>query len=174
MTTCPRCRLKWGQSEEERGLLFAVIGLAFANWPERHKFQPTDAEHLRAWLAIEVGHYEALKVERLDGERLDDIVAMGKFFSNGRKDFRLVGVDGGLELRRPRTMKKDLPIKEFRPMATKIYELLEDVTGVSPEVYKVNKDRSHEPSRISAKGPQAGLGTSQGMLRALRQPDQAG
>lgn len=144
MTTCPRCRLKWGQSEEERGLLFAVISLAFKSWPERHKFQPTDAEHLRAWLAIEVGHYEALRVERLDGERLDDIVAMGKFFCGGRKDFRLVGVDGGLELRRPRTMRKGLSIKEFRPMACKIYELLEDVTGVTPETYKANKHLADE------------------------------
>jgi hypothetical protein len=132
--------LKWGQSEEERGLLFAVIGLAFENWPHSHKFQPMDAEHLRAWLAIEVGHYDALTVERLDGERLDDIVAMGKFFCGGRKDFRLVGVGGGLELRRPRTMKKALPIKEFRPMAAKIYELIEAATGITPESYKANRE----------------------------------
>jgi hypothetical protein len=120
--------------------LFAVIGLAFENWPHNHKFQPMDAEHLRAWLAIEVGHYDALTVERLDGERLDDIVAMGKFFCGGRKDFRLVGVGGGLELRRPRTMKKVLPIKEFRAMATKVYEIIEAATGITPEIYKANRE----------------------------------
>ena len=36
---------------------FAVIAAAFNHWPESHRFQPDNEEHLRAWLLVRAGHH---------------------------------------------------------------------------------------------------------------------
>jgi len=64
-------------------------------------------------------------------------------FTEGKEYFEVRAVGKGVEIIRPRTMKKSaLHIREFRQMATKIYEIIETITGISPEVYKANKDKA--------------------------------
>ena len=48
------------RSDPHHRLLFAVIARAFSNWPEGDKFQPADAEHLRAYLLIKAGHFNKI------------------------------------------------------------------------------------------------------------------
>jgi len=62
--TCSACgqTRKRIRSEPDHRRFFALIAAAFANWPESHKFQPSNAEHLRAWLTIHAGHYDIVTV----------------------------------------------------------------------------------------------------------------
>jgi len=39
-TRCPNCKQTIGRSRAEHDTLFGVIGMAFENWPEKHRFQP--------------------------------------------------------------------------------------------------------------------------------------
>ena len=55
------------RSIDQHRRLFAVIAATFANWPERHPFQPQDAEHLRAWLLVKAKH-STVKTFYLDGD----------------------------------------------------------------------------------------------------------
>jgi len=146
-----------GRSQAEHDTLFGVIDAAFQNWPESHPFRPTDAEHLRAWLAIEVGHTEALEVPGLSPEQ---IVQLGLFFSGGQKRFRVGRCGETLVVLRPLTMKKrELPVDDFRAMAERIYALIEDVTGITVESYKASK--GHEQP-VHARAPQALHRTGEG------------
>lgn len=92
------------QSDEERGLWFGVLGMAYANWPEQYDFQPDDAEHLRHWALIEIGFCDTLEI---DGAMPHEaIIRIGLAFSHGKKHFRLARSGGGYLLRIPRSMKK--------------------------------------------------------------------
>lgn len=142
MTTCPRCGLKWGQSDDERGLLFGVISMAFDNWPESHPYQPPTSEHLRGWLALRVNHLTVVRIPRARGLDRDGLRRIADIFSEDKIYYEANATKSEIEISVPRTMKKALPIKEFRPMACKIYEIIEQATGISPEVYKHNKDKA--------------------------------
>jgi hypothetical protein len=126
---CPTCRRVAGRSREEHNLLFAVIAQAFDNWPESHAFQPSDAEHLRAWLLIEAGHYEAMAAT--SSMSATDIAEMGRFFMGGRKEFRIVRRRGRLAVLRPATIRKSVlgPTK-YREVSRAVYEIIEGVTGI--------------------------------------------
>lgn len=54
---CPMCGApKRHRSDVHHKFVFKAISAAFANWPDAHAFQPTDAEHLRAYLLLKIGH----------------------------------------------------------------------------------------------------------------------
>lgn len=61
---CPHCGgiLHKHRSEPDHRRFFGLISAAFANWPERHDFQPSSAEHLRAWLLCKAGHYDVTTI----------------------------------------------------------------------------------------------------------------
>lgn len=61
---CPNCGQPMKQrSMDHHRLFFAFIREVYRNWPEDHPFQPKNAEHLRGWLLIQVGHYEETEIE---------------------------------------------------------------------------------------------------------------
>lgn len=141
MPTCPKCKLSWGRSDEEHNLLFGVIALAFENWPHAHEFKPADAEHLRAWLAIEAEHFEALTVPADIAAKPHSIAAVGMFLCNGRRHFRMGTSNGKLVLLRPLTMRKgEIKVQEFRAMSARIFEIVESITGITPDQYKANQE----------------------------------
>ena len=143
MTTCPRCKLTWGRSDEEHNTLFGVIGMAFENWPEHYEYQPNTTEKLRGWLAIQAHHSTVLALPQVRGMDRESAALIADMFTDGKEYFEVRAVGKGVEVIRPRTMKKAaLHIREFRQMATLIYEIIETITGISPEVYKANKDRA--------------------------------
>lgn len=67
--TCESCGqpLKRARSEPDHRRFFALIAAAYANWPERHEFQPSSSEHLRAWLICKAGHYDVTTIPIEDG-----------------------------------------------------------------------------------------------------------
>lgn len=44
------------RSLDQHNRFFAVVAALFDQWPERHPFQPDNAEHLRAWLLVKAKH----------------------------------------------------------------------------------------------------------------------
>jgi len=44
------------RSLEQHRRFFSVVSAVFNHWPERHPFQPENAEHLRAWLLVKAKH----------------------------------------------------------------------------------------------------------------------
>lgn len=57
---CPACSFEFTPTAKKRSLpahrrYFAMIGATFVNWPERHPYQPIDAEALRIYLQMEAG-----------------------------------------------------------------------------------------------------------------------
>lgn len=44
------------RSYQQHKRFFAVCAAAFDHWPERHAFQPDNAEHLRSWLLVKAKH----------------------------------------------------------------------------------------------------------------------
>ena len=143
MTTCPRCNLKWGRSDEEHNTLFGVIGMAFENWPEQYEYQPNTPEKLRGWLAIQVGHYDTLSLPQIRGLDLESASKVADLFTDGKQYYEVRPAGKGAEILRPRTMKKsELRVQVFRRMATDVYELIEVITTITPETYKKNRGKA--------------------------------
>lgn len=44
------------RSLQQHKRFFAVVAAAHHHWPESHKFQPENAEHLRSWLLVRAKH----------------------------------------------------------------------------------------------------------------------
>ena len=124
-------------------MFFGVVAMAAFNWPERMQFQPEGnkkeaAEHLRAWLLVEVGHCEALFVpnEMVRGDPAK-IVEIGKFFCDGKKHFRLKQAPGGMSISRPLSIKKtECKVDVFRDVSHAVFEIIDAATGITPELYK--------------------------------------
>ncbi len=51
---CPNCKRPWRSGPQHRRL-FGVVRAAYQNWPEKHEFQPSSSQHLRAWLLVKAG-----------------------------------------------------------------------------------------------------------------------
>jgi hypothetical protein len=45
------------RSIDQHRRFFAVLAAVRQHWPESHRFQPDNAEHLRAWLLVRAGHH---------------------------------------------------------------------------------------------------------------------
>lgn len=45
------------RSVDQHRRFFAVMKAAFHHWPESHRFQADNEEHLRAWLLVRAGHH---------------------------------------------------------------------------------------------------------------------
>lgn len=58
---CP-ARTEKPRSIAQHRRFFGVVAAAFDQWPHGHRFQPLDAEHLRAWLLCKAGHGTATAV----------------------------------------------------------------------------------------------------------------
>lgn len=172
-TRCPNCKQTIGRSRAEHDTLFGVIGMAFENWPEKHRFQPHDEEELRAWLAIEAGHCEALEVPPEIGSEM--AISLGLFFCGGKRRFRVGRCGDELVILRPLTMRKrDLPAEEFREMAEKIYGLIEDATGVTVEGYKNERSVSpRETPPVHSAGTGRGVRAQNGPLPPMQAPARA-
>lgn len=142
MSTCEKCKART-RSDEEHNLLFGVISLAFENWRHSHPYKPADAEALRAWLLIEAGHTEMMEAE--EGVGIDAVIKIGMFFCHGKKHFRIGRLGKNLILMRPMTIKKgEIKAAEFRAVADVVYQIIEAETGITPAIYKQQKQHKRE------------------------------
>ena len=149
MTKCPTCgRSNAQRTDEEHNLLFAVIGAAFDNWPEIHAFRPVDTEHLRAWLQIEVNDVDEFEVPDVLAHDPQQIAQIGLFFTGGKRKFRMVSRGGHVMILRPRSLQKTgegkRDLGEFRVVADAIYLLIEQITGITPESYKREREAARK------------------------------
>jgi hypothetical protein len=120
-----------------------VIDMAFKNWPESHSYQPADKRQLRGWLACRVGHYVTIRLNGIRGLNKDTARDLLKAFTENVVYFETDDDRNGTFVIKPRTMKKaELRVQEFRTMANNVYHLLHTVCGITPEVYKANKDKA--------------------------------
>jgi hypothetical protein len=57
MSKCQQCGAdeKSQRSSPDHRRFFGLIAAAFHHWPERHEFEPDDADHLRKWLLCKAG-----------------------------------------------------------------------------------------------------------------------
>lgn len=140
MTLCPTCPHK-DRSPEEHRTLFGAIAKAFDCWPESHRFQPRSAEHLRAWLLVEVGHCEALEIpaDCLDVKTVKALIV----FLLGGPNARVGRAGESLMVLRPLSIAKDKCGKrEFQDISGKIDIVLKAETGFGIEEYVAEAKRS--------------------------------
>lgn len=45
------------RSIDQHRRFFSLMKAVYDQWPEAHRFQPDNAEHLRAWLLVRAGHH---------------------------------------------------------------------------------------------------------------------
>ena len=139
---CSTCGQKH-RSAQEHNTLFGVIGMSFDQWPETHNFKPDDPDHLRAWLLIEANHCETFEVPSVLNSDPQSVAELGKFFCGGKRHFRLRQHGDGIIIVRPKSLKKDeTPVVEYRAVASRIYDIIEHVTTITPGVYKREKGKA--------------------------------
>jgi hypothetical protein len=139
MSHCPHCGciLESGKvrSNKAHSMLFAVIAEAWRQWPESHKFQPEDAEHLRAYLFVKARHYDAIdvKVKHTDAAILGpQLAALVKANADGKTPL-LHAYSWGIRQFKPRTISGRPDSKMFHAVSSKCYSEIEAVIGVPVE-----------------------------------------
>lgn len=139
---CPSCRSKTvveaprKRTPQEHRTFFGVVGEAFSNWPEDHAFSPENAEHLRAWLLIEAGHFLEMHVGLIDPKDVQLHVQIARFTS-GKPYFRVGRSGQGLSFYMPRSLSlasnEDRSV--FNDVAQRVYEIIHQIVGVDVDAY---------------------------------------
>ena len=138
MKLCPTCPHK-DRSPEEHRTLFGAIGKAFDNWPERHVFHPTSADHLRHWLLIEADWYETIEVP---ADMLDSIKPV-LLFALGGPHARFGRCGNAVVIFKAKSIAKDKCGKrDFQDISSKIDAILRINTGFGIEEYVAEAKRS--------------------------------
>lgn len=150
---CPSCKqpINRRRSHADHNRLFAIIGAADENWPERSEFQPKGArekaEHLRAWLACKAG-YHTVTTHSLPIVRDPVLIAnMMEFAENmaeaepGYKFERWKGTT--LYVFRPRSMNwETLGKREFSELRDAICEIIAAEIGIDCDTLLKEHERA--------------------------------
>lgn len=157
---CPHCGVSLTQwlkqiiarirlrSRADHNRLFALIEKAIPQWPENHEFQPRDAEHLRSWLLVKVGHINVKSIPYPDPKSCEEFPALkaifrltvestGKAFEDdaGYVDYRVSS--SGVEVVKARSISERngtvVGQKAFAPIREAVEALIEEVIGVPAE-----------------------------------------
>jgi hypothetical protein len=67
MTRCPRCGAEPRRSTPQNNRYHALMRAAFHHWPQSHRFQPRNREHLRKWLQVMAGHKVTKRIDAPKG-----------------------------------------------------------------------------------------------------------
>jgi len=152
---CPTCGNAdpFDASPEHRGLVMAVIKMAFSNWPESHAFQPTSPEHLRGWLCIEVGHKLSVDIDGAKNITVRTVASVRSLLLEmGSSEAALIAMrmyetKTGIRVVVPKSMSskgpKRIGKREFEDLSRKIFEIVETVTGVEIEKWKGEQNKWH-------------------------------
>lgn len=136
---CPHCGcvLTKPRSPKHHRHFFAIIDRAFANWPENHRHQPDNPEHLRAWLLVQAGHRDVIH-DNPDHPSAEFITAIVSRVRETGYAFPAVHC-GALAVAFPRSINwETLDQKDFNPIAESVYAVIEDVLQVSIKELQAN------------------------------------
>jgi len=128
------------RSRRQDGRFFAALHevVSQGHWPESHDFQPVDAEHLRAWLLVKVGHVEKPFDEFLVPDGVDPmpmalaiINLVERVKGKGRWAFPSPR-PGAIRVYVPKTMNwQDVDKVEFQPLVQAMCETVEQAIGTT-------------------------------------------
>ena len=141
--TCPECGAVFApkatvkpRSYPQLKRYFAVIKAAFHHWPESHQFRPKNADHLRYWLEVEAGHFEAAKSIRCESVEPQILTALlTAVMRTSDDDRQFVDVDGQLI-----TVKRALSISYPMLAHLATCKLFEDVDNVIKQELGIEPD----------------------------------
>ena len=143
MDSCPHCGclLAKARSRPDHNRLFALIDKAFMHWPEGRDFQPQNAEHLRAYLLVRAGHFNAGSIEVPEGYADSpairnlyrvavDSTARALAGPTGYYDLRVTA--SGIEVLTARSINEQTVVgqKAFGPIREAVEALIEEALGV--------------------------------------------
>jgi hypothetical protein len=149
---CPECG---GILNDERSLkhhraFFGFNAHVFKHWPENaaHEgdpFQPTDEEHLRAWLLTRAKHQQPRHVFPLSSKR--EAATIMNFLNFEMAADRARGVygwptiaEGGLTIIRPASIAWDkCSQRKFNEVCRNVFQVVYDVTGIDFDAWKENR-----------------------------------
>jgi len=135
---CPECGAEIAEPKRrsiaDHRRLFALIRNAFDNWPERHEFQPDNAEHLRAWLVCKAG-WRMTTAYDLGAKADPDVVALAlQAGIKAAKGIGFVTVHNRLvAVVTPKSMDfRSMAQAEFGHLRDAISDVIEAETGIKP------------------------------------------
>jgi hypothetical protein len=127
------------RSDKDHAMHRALIRKAFQNWPEDHRFQPDDEDHLYGWLLIEAGAKACVEVESKDVD-VAKAVARGIFEVTKRRIhcMRIFPAgDTGLRICVPDSLAyEEAGKRKFEETRRAVYEIIETTLGVKIETLK--------------------------------------
>jgi hypothetical protein len=137
---CPECGcvLIKRRSPQLHRYFFATIKSAYDNWPESHEFQPTDTEHLRAWLECKAGHRDVIEEPIVGtGVKSKNMIAFmarvqATRIANGAHYMFFAGRDSPSAVIAlvPRSISfSNIGDDEFRPIAEKVFDIIDEAIG---------------------------------------------
>lgn len=148
LENCPGCGLvlKENRSHRHHRFYFKAIDCALLQWPESHAFQPDNADHLRAWLQVRIGHHDMICQEN-DGDLLTMADFAGKVLDKARTSkssgFIETGPDNTLIVKFPRSINwSQVTQAQFQPIAQKVFDLIEAEIGVPVEQLVFETERA--------------------------------
>jgi hypothetical protein len=141
---CPHCgtELTKVRSIRDHRRFFGIIAATYNQWPERNEFQPTSAEHLRAWLLCRAGYH---KVQMIPVEFAEDQPGLMKLVSLAVEgsvkaalsegDYAFTRPYGaGIAVFRPKSMDfATMDQKDFGPLREAVEQIIEAEIGVKSD-----------------------------------------
>lgn len=134
------------RSDPHHRLLFAVIARAFESWPETERFQPSDAEELRAYCLIKANHYRKidLRCENPDAISLEDQVR-AVLNSVADKPTIVHTFDWGIRIYTAKSISyAELGRIEFNAVCDRVFEVISSKLGV--DIATLKREAELEPA----------------------------
>lgn len=120
-------------NDEHRGFFFKALAVAYDNWPESHAFQPQNADHFRAWLLTEAGHYTSADLVGEEAVTVANVKAAATLLGKPHH-IRIGRIPGGIRVIAPLSMSKTaMSKKKFDAVALAVYPIIEAAIGVGVE-----------------------------------------
>ena len=121
-------------------MFWAVIKLAYDNWPNNHEFEPLGRDHLYGWLLIEAGyiHEPPIEIESRNKDFVRDIImAVFPAIKSKIHCIRFIPTAKGVRVLVPKSLDyKTAGKRQFEDVRSKVYQIIEDVLGVPVETLK--------------------------------------
>lgn len=142
--SCPHCgcMLTKQRSGADHRRFFGLIAKAYDSWPEAHEFRPSSAEHLRAHLLIEAGHYNVTTIDlsEIAASGNPHLVTLARLAVEATvtaciaaRDYVVTRPRGNVvEVLRPKSIAwHELDQRQFGPVREAVEQIIEQVIGVS-------------------------------------------